>query len=61
MEKEIQKTVKKISGNKEIANLITGTSLELDEKELEKYMEHVIREVNKKKLLKIISKPYICR
>ena len=44
---EIQRAVKKISENKEIANLTTETSLELDEKELEKYLEQVIREVKK--------------
>jgi hypothetical protein len=44
---EIQRAVKKISENKEIADLTTKTSLELDEKELEKYLEQVIREVKK--------------
>jgi hypothetical protein len=47
LQKEIQKAVKTISENKEIANLTTETSLELDEKELEKYLEQVIREVKK--------------
>jgi len=47
LQKEIQRTVKKISENKEIANLTAETSLELDEKELEKYMEQVVREVKK--------------
>ena len=47
MQGEIQRAVKKISETKEIANLTTQTSLELDEKELEKYMEQVIREVKK--------------
>ena len=44
---EIQRAVKKISENQEIANLITERSLELDEKQLEKYLEQVIREVKK--------------
>ena len=49
MEKEIQKTVKKISDDKEIANVTTEISLELDEKELKKYLGNVIREVYKEK------------
>ena len=44
---EIQRAVKKISENKKIADLTTDTSLELDEKELEKYIGNVIREVKK--------------
>ena len=39
LQKEIQRTVKKISESKEIANITTETSLELDEEELEKYLE----------------------
>lgn len=46
MEKEIQKTVKKIAQNKDI--LEKGkTEFELDEKELEKYIDSVIRETKK--------------
>jgi hypothetical protein len=47
MEKEIQKTVKKISDKKEIAGITTETILDLDEIELKKYLSHVIREVKK--------------
>ena len=47
LQKEIQRAVKKISENKKIADLTTDTSLELDEKELEKYIGNVIREVKK--------------
>ena len=43
----IQRTVKMISDRKEIANITTKTSLELDE-ELKKYLAHVDREVKKK-------------
>jgi hypothetical protein len=46
MEKEIQKTVKKIAKNKEI--LERGkTEFELDEKGLKKYIDSVIRETKK--------------
>ena len=38
---EIQRTVKMISDRKEIANITTKTSLELDEEELKKYLEIV--------------------
>ena len=48
LQKEIQRTVKMISDRKEIANVTTETSLELDEEELKKYLNHVIREVKKK-------------
>ena len=48
LQKEIQRTVKMISDRKEIANITTKTSLELDEEELKKYLEYVIREVKKK-------------
>lgn len=48
MQKEIQRTIKMISDRKEIANITTKTSLELDEEELKKYLEYVIREVKKK-------------
>ena len=47
LQNEIQRTVKMISDRKEIANITTKTSLELDE-ELKKYLEYVIREVKKK-------------
>ena len=48
LQNEIQRTVKMISDRKEIANITTKTSLELDEEELKKYLEHVVREVKKK-------------
>ncbi len=48
LQKEIQRTVKMISDREEIANVTTETSLELDEEELKKYLNHVIREVKKK-------------
>ena len=48
MQKEIQRTVKKISDRNEIASITTETSLELDEKELKKYLHHVIEEVKKR-------------
>ena len=47
MEKEIQKTVKKISDGKEIASIDTETTFELDEKELKKYLDNVIKEVKR--------------
>jgi hypothetical protein len=37
LKREIQKAVKKISENQELANITTQTSLELDENELKKY------------------------
>jgi hypothetical protein len=48
MQKEIQKTVKKISDRKEIVSITTETSIELDEEELKKYLHHVIEEVKKR-------------
>jgi regulator of replication initiation timing len=50
LQKEIQRTVKKISDRKEIASITseTETSIELDEKELKKYLHHVIEEVKKR-------------
>ena len=48
MQNEIQRTVKMISDREEIANITTKTSLELDEEQLKKYLEHVVREVKKK-------------
>ena len=47
LKREIQKAVKKISENQELANITTQTSLELDENELKKYLDQVIREVKK--------------
>ena len=43
LQKEIQIAVKKISEKKQIADLTTETSLELDEKQLEKYLNEVIK------------------
>jgi isopropylmalate/homocitrate/citramalate synthase len=45
---EIQKTVKKISDRKGIASITTETSIELDEEELKKYLDNVIKEVKKR-------------
>jgi len=47
MEKEIQKTVKKISEHKEIAEISNEQSFEFDEDELEKYLKQVIKEIKK--------------
>ena len=47
MEKEIQKTVKNISEQKEIAEISNRESLEFDENELEKYLKLVIKEIKK--------------
>jgi hypothetical protein len=52
MEKEIQKTVKKISEHKEIAEISSEESFEFDEKELEKYLKHVIKEIKKEPAFK---------
>jgi len=49
LQKEIQGTVKKISEDKEIANLTSQRSFELDESELKKYLEQVIKEVKKER------------
>ncbi|MGA7141429.1 MAG: hypothetical protein WBX29_05410, partial [Nitrososphaeraceae archaeon] len=46
LQNEIQRTVKMISDREEI-DITTKTSLELDEEELKKYLEHVIRVVKK--------------
>ena len=43
MEREIQKTVVKISKDKEIAKMTREESFEFDEKELKKYMSEVIK------------------
>ena len=48
LQKEIQRTVKKISDRKEIASITTETSIELDEDELKKYLHNVIKEVKKR-------------
>ena len=47
MEREIQKTVKKISEDKEIAKISSEESFEFDENELEKYLKQVIKEIKK--------------
>jgi hypothetical protein len=47
MEKEIRKTVAEITQAKDRLEESTDTSFELDEKELEKYLDQVIREVKK--------------
>ena len=46
MDNEIQKTVKKITQNKDTLER-DKTEFELDEKELEKYIDSVIRETKK--------------
>jgi hypothetical protein len=48
MEKEIQRTVNKITQDKGSLGMNTELSIELDEKELKKYVDFVIREVKKK-------------
>ena len=48
MENEIQKTVKKITENKGALEMDKEAKFELDEKELEKYIDFVINEANKK-------------
>jgi hypothetical protein len=47
MEKEIQKTVKRISEHKEIAEISSEETFEFDENELEKYLKQVIKEIKK--------------
>jgi hypothetical protein len=47
MEKEIQKTVTKISQNMDTLEEDKKTDLELDENELKKYVDLVVREVKK--------------
>jgi hypothetical protein len=47
MEKGIQKTVKKISEHKEIAEISSEESFEFDEDGLEKYLKQVIKEIKK--------------
>jgi hypothetical protein len=48
MEKEIQKTVKKIAQNKDILERYKEAEFEFDEKELEKYIDSVIKETKKR-------------
>jgi hypothetical protein len=47
MEKEIQKTVKRISEHKDIAENSSEQTFEFDENELEKYLKQVIKEIKK--------------
>jgi hypothetical protein len=47
MENEIQRTVKKIAQDKDRLEIDTKLPIELDEKELKKYVDLVIREVKK--------------
>jgi hypothetical protein len=47
MEKEIQKTVKQVTIDKYDLDKHLEEPVELDEKELEKYIEFVVREVRK--------------
>ena len=47
MEREIQKTVKKIAQNKDILERYKEAKFELDEKELGKYIDSVIKETKK--------------
>ena len=48
MDNEIRKTVKKITENKGILEMDKKTEFELDEKELEKYIDSVIKETKKR-------------
>ena len=47
MDTEIRKTVKKIAQSKDILGIDKKSEFELDERELEKYIDSVIREVKK--------------
>ena len=47
MDNEIRKTVKKITQNKDTLEMNKEAKFELDEKELEKYIDSVIRETKK--------------
>jgi hypothetical protein len=49
MEREIQKTVKKISEDKEIAKISSEESFEFDENGLKRYLEQVITEIKKER------------
>ena len=49
MEKEIQKTVKKISEDKEIAEISSEESFEFDENGLKRYLKQVITEIKKER------------
>ena len=48
MERELQKTVAKIIRNQEISETDKRTEFELDEKELRRYLEIVIKEAKGK-------------
>lgn len=48
LQKEIQRTLKQLSDRKEIASITTETSIELDEEELKKYLQNVIKEAKKR-------------
>ena len=50
LQNEIQRTVKMISDRKEIASITTETTFELDEKELKKYLDSVIKEVKRERI-----------
>ncbi len=47
MENEIRKTVKKITGDKLALEINKKTEFELDEKELRKYIDNVVKETKK--------------
>ena len=47
MEKEIQRTVKRVSEDKNLIEIALQEPVEFDEAELKKYVEHVIKEVRK--------------
>lgn len=47
MEREIQKTVTSILRDKDIQEISAETDFDLDEEELKKHLEFVIREVKK--------------
>jgi len=49
MEKEIQETVSEIIESQEIQNIHAEREVELDEKELRRYIDIVIKEVKKSK------------
>ena len=51
MEKEMQETVSEIIESQEIQNIHTEREVELDEKELRRYIDIVIMEVNKGEVL----------
>jgi hypothetical protein len=49
MEREIQKTVKEISEDKEIAKISSEESFEFDENGLKRYLEQVVTEIKKER------------